>query len=76
MAALSISLPSVLMRRNITIIRRTRKRVGMSIRRVTSKWEKHKLGMNGTQLKRAQVMRMKHGNRGYLKDILYTKALQ
>jgi hypothetical protein len=61
------------MRRKTTITRRTRKRASKSTRRVTSKWEKYILGMDGTQLKRAQVMRMTTGNRGYPKDILYTR---
>jgi hypothetical protein len=58
-AALSILLLNILMRRKTITIRRIRKKASMSTRRVTSKWERHILGMSGTQLKRAQVMRMR-----------------
>jgi hypothetical protein len=58
MAAPNTLLPNVLMRRKKTTTRgTTTKKASMSIERETSKWERHTLGMSGTQLK-SQVMRM------------------
>jgi hypothetical protein len=45
------------MRRKRTTTRGITKKESMSTRRETSKWERHTLGMSGTQLK-SQVKRM------------------
>ena len=53
------SLPSVHMRSRKTNTRRTRKRRKPTVERARSTWERLTLGMNGTQLERAQVKRMR-----------------
>jgi hypothetical protein len=57
--ALIMSLPSVHMRSKTTSTRRTRKRTRSTIERARSTWERLTLGMNRTQLERAQVKRMR-----------------
>ena len=52
-------LPSVHMRSRTTNTRRTRKRRRPTVERARSTWERLILGMNGTQLKKTQVKRMR-----------------
>ena len=51
------SLPSVHMRSRTTHTRRTRERRRPTVERARSTWERLTLGMNETQLKRAQIKR-------------------
>ena len=53
------SLPSVHMRSRTTNTRMTRKRRRPTVERARSTWERLILGMNETQLERAQVRRMR-----------------